>query len=71
MNMIFESEIEKWRSRVQGCSEVVNADLVSRVPSWVVGAVKGAGGGLEEEKPLMVQSVMCSSLSALESIRSP
>jgi hypothetical protein len=49
----------------------VNAERVSRFSSWVVGAVRGAGGGFELEKPLMLQSVMCCSLSALERIRSP
>jgi hypothetical protein len=49
----------------------VNAERVSRFSSWVVGAVRGKGGGLELEKPLMDQRVMCCSLSALERIRSP
>ena len=49
----------------------VNAERVSRFSSWVVGAVRGAGGGFELEKPLMLHSVMCCSLSALERIRSP
>ena len=49
----------------------MNAERVSRFSSWVVGAVRGAGGGFELEKPLILHSVMCCSLSALETIRSP
>ena len=49
----------------------MKAERVSRFSSWVVGAVRGAGGGLDEEKPFMFQRVMCCSLSALDRIRSP
>jgi hypothetical protein len=72
VNMMLESEMEKWRRRVQGGSSgLVNAERVSRVPSCIEGAVRGLGGGLAEEKPLMVQRVMWPSLSALEKIKSP
>ena len=36
-----------------------------------MGAVDGSGGGLEEEKPVMSQRTMVSSLAQRESIRSP
>jgi hypothetical protein len=35
-----------------------------------VGAVRRVGGGFDEEKPFMVHKVICSSLSALERIKS-
>lgn len=51
--------------------EGTNAERVSRVRSWVVGAVEGGGGGAEESKALIDQRAMESSFAALERIRSP
>lgn len=80
MNIIGDSGVENWRRRVYcgpGCSwdvlegTGVKAERVSRWASWVVGAREGGGDGLEEEKPLMDQRTMHSSLAALERMRSP
>lgn len=50
--------------------DVVNAERVSRCESWVVGADKDGGVGEEGEKPVMDQSTIVPSRSALERIRS-
>lgn len=49
---------------------MVNAERVSRAGSCAVGADRGGGGGLVDEKPEMAQSTMQDSRSALEMIRS-
>jgi hypothetical protein len=49
----------------------MNADLVSRVRSWVVGAASGDGGSRVESKLLMDQRTMLCSLAALDRMRSP
>jgi hypothetical protein len=49
---------------------VEKALRVSRAGSWVVGAERGGGGGLREEKPEIDQRTMQDSRSALERIRS-
>jgi hypothetical protein len=76
MNMISESGIANWRSRVYwacGAEAVglgLNAERVSRDWSWVVGAEREEGTGFLEEKPVMAQRTMQFSSWHLEKMRS-